>query len=255
MVEAGGRTRLAGLLAAVAVIALIPAAGILHDVPVAGLAGVLLFIATRIVHVGDLRAIARFDRVELGLALVTLVTVALVGVEQGIGVAVALAILDRTRISAQPHMHVLGRIPGTTSWAPLHTPQTDGRTERPVAVPGIVAVLFATPLWYANATHFRDQLHAVVTPPADGSPVRGVVLDALGMTDVDYTGVTILRRVLDELDAAGIAVAIARAGQRVRGELHRAGLTPERIPEERYFPDVDAAVRALSEGHEGARLG
>ncbi|MCL2418721.1 MAG: SulP family inorganic anion transporter, partial [Conexibacteraceae bacterium] len=117
--QAGGRTQLAGLAAGLAVIALIPAAGVLQDVPVAALSGVLLFVATRLVHIDELRAIARFDRTEFALALVTLLTVALLGVEQGIGVAVALAILDRTRISAHPHLHVLGRIPGTTSWAPL----------------------------------------------------------------------------------------------------------------------------------------
>jgi SulP family sulfate permease len=237
---AGGRTQLTSLLAAFAVIALIPAAGVLHDVPVAALSGVLLFIATRVVHVADLRAIARFDRVEFGLAMVTLVTVALLGVEQGIGVAVALAILDRTRISARPRLHVLGRIADTTSWAPLES------HERPLPVPGLVVVLFATPLWYANASHFQDQLEAVLARPG-ATPLRGVVLDALGMSDIDYTGMATLRDVLDELDRAGILFAIARAGERVRSELTRAGLSPGRIPPARLFPDVDAAVTALSE--------
>ena len=240
VVEAGGRSQLTGLLAAAAVIALIPAAGVLHYVPVAALSGVLLFIATRIVHVADLRAIARFDRIEFALALITLVTVALLGVEQGIGVAVALAILDRTRISARPHMHVLGRIPGTTSWAPLRS------AEAPAPAPGVVAVLFATPLWYGNASHFREQLQQVLSD-AGTQPVRGVVLDALGMSDIDYTGMRALRQVLDQLNATGTRFAIARAGDRVRGELQRAGVSPALIPAERFYPDVDAAVRALSE--------
>jgi sulfate permease, SulP family len=240
VVQAGGRSQLTSLLAAAAVLALIPAAGVLHYVPVAALAGVLLFIATRLVHLADLQAIARFDRVEFALALITLVTVALLGVEQGIGVAVALAILDRTRISAQPHMQVLGRIPGTTSWAPLRS------AEAPTAVPGVVAVLFATPLWYGNASHFREQL-ALALSDAGAQPVRGVVLDALGMSDIDYTGMRALRQVLDELKSDGTRFAIARAGDRVRGELQRAGVSPALIPAERFYPNVDAAVRALSE--------
>jgi high affinity sulfate transporter 1 len=238
--EAGGRSQLTSVVAAVAVIALIPAAGVLHYVPVAGLAGVLLFIATRIVHVPDLRAIARFDRIEFALALTTLVTVALLGVEQGIGVAMALAILDRTRASARPHVHLLGRIPGTTSWAPLDS------AEHPVPVPGIVTLLFATPLWYANASHFREQLQRLLAQ-AHEEPVRGLVLDALGMGDIDYTGIVALRGVLDDLDRAGVQFAIARAGETVRNELVRAGLTPQRVPPERFFPDAEAAVRALSE--------
>jgi MFS superfamily sulfate permease-like transporter len=112
-------------------------------------------------------------------------------------------------------------------------------------VPGVVVVLFATPLWYANASHFRDQLSAVLAD-AHGDPVRAVVLDALGMSDIDYTGMASLRDVLDELDRSGITFAIARAGERVRDELTRAGLSPARIPASRFFPDVDAAVTALS---------
>ncbi len=67
------------------------------------------------------------------------------------------------------------------------------------------------------------------------------------MSDIDYTGMAALRELLDELDTRGLQFALARAGERVRAELTRAGLTPKRIPENRLFPDVDAAVRALSE--------
>ncbi len=239
--QAGGRTQLVGLVAALVMAALIPAAGLLYYVPVACLAGILLYVATRLIHVGELRAIARFDRVELALALVTLVTVALWGVVQGIGVAVALAILDRTRINARPHLHVLGRIAGTTSWAPL------SRTEDATPVRGVLVVLFATPLWYGNANHFREQLREALPRTSGGTP-RAVVLDALGLTDIDYTGIVALREVLDELDAQKIQFAMARPGARVRAELVRAGLTPNRIPESRLFPDVDAAVTAMSEG-------
>ena len=84
----------------------------------AGDAGrVLIFIALRLFHVHDLVAIARFDRVEFALAAVTLLAVVFIGVEQGIGAAVILAMLDRIRLSARPQLHVLGRIPGSTSWA------------------------------------------------------------------------------------------------------------------------------------------
>ena len=159
--------------------------------------------------------------------------------EQGIAVAVGLAILDRTRLSARPQLHVLGRIPQTTSWAPISSP------EQPAQVPGVLVVLFATPLWYANAVHFRDQLHDALAR-ADGPP-RVVVLDAIGMSDLDYTGSRSLREVLDALDREHISFAIARAGEHVRNSLARSGLL-ERIGEDRLFPSVDEAVTALLPG-------
>ena len=234
--SAAGRTQLTGLGAAAAVLVLVPAAGLLKDVPLATLAAVLIFVATRIFHVRDLVAIARFDRFELGLAVVTLLTVALVGVEQGIGVAVGLAILDRTRLSARPQLHVLGRIPDTTSWAPLSSNVAAAQ------VPSVLAVLFATPLWYANAVHFRAQLTDSLAR-ALGTP-RLVVLDALGMSDVDYTGSRALSAVLDELDRDHTAFAVARAGEHARQGLRRSGLLA-RIGEDHLFPSVDEAVRTL----------
>jgi len=233
--SAGGKSQLSGLGAAVVVVALVPAAGALHDVPVATLGAILLFVASRIFHVKDLRSVAHFDLFEFGLALVTLLIVALVGVEQGIGLAVLLAILDRARLSARPSVHRLGRIPGTTSWQPLAMGDSN-------EVPGVLVLLFATSLYYANVEHFRAQigkeLAAAGTPPV-------FVLDAAGMNDVDFTGCRSLNRLLDELDQKHVTVSLARVGTHLRENLKKSGLL-ERIGEAHLYPSVDAAVTALA---------
>jgi sulfate permease, SulP family len=234
--SAGGRTQAAILGAAAAVLLLIPASGLFKDVPLSILAAVLLFIASRLFHVKDLVAIGRYDYFELALAAITLLTVVLVGVQQGIGAAVVLAIVDRARITSRPHLHVLGRIPGTTSWTPLT------KTGEAMPVPGVLVVLFSTPLWYANAVRFRGQIWAIVRTM--GRDVTGVVLDAAGMTDVDYTGSRALSELLDELDRRQITFAIARAGTGVQRNLDRSGLL-KRIGKARFFDSTDAAVTAL----------
>jgi SulP family sulfate permease len=234
---ARGRTQLACLLAAVGMAAVVPAAGLLRDVPLTALAGVLLFVASRIFHVGELRAIARFDRFELGLAVVTLLAVALIGVLQGIGVAVGLAILDRTRLTARPTLHVLGRIPGTTSWVPLSA------SGQPSEVAGVLVLLFAAPLWYANATHFRAALDHARRRSAQKPQL--LVLDALGMYDVDFTGSQALGKALDELGRDGVAFAVARAGDHLKENLARSGLL-QRIGAERFYGSVNEAVTGAS---------
>jgi MFS superfamily sulfate permease-like transporter len=178
--------------------------------------------------------------------VVTLLTVAFVGVEQGIGVAVGLAILDRTRLTARPKLHVLGRIPGTTSWAPLGAPQ------RPEEVPGVLVVLFATSLWYANATHFRIALDRARRESAP--PPRIIVLDALGMYDLDFTGARALARALDELEADRTSLVIARAGDHLRRNLARSGLL-HRIGAEHLYPSVGEAVDAVLDGEAPRQVG
>lgn len=234
--NAGGRTKLAALGAAAVVVLLVPAAGALTDVPVATLGAILVYVGLRLFHVRDLAAILRFDLFEFGLAVVTLLTVALVGVEQGIAVAVGLAILDRTRLSARPGVHLLGRKDGTTSWEPT---ELGSQTQ----VPGVVVLLFAAPLYYANAQHFRAQVDAALSRAA--TPARVLVLDVIGMHDVDYTGALVLRRLLDELDKKHTTVALARVGEHLRTNLERAGLL-DRIEAGHLYPSVDEAVSALA---------
>ncbi len=235
--SAGGRTQFAGLAAAAGVVLVIPAAGLLKDVPLATLAAILIFVATRLFHVGQLASVLRFDRWEFGLAIVTLLTVAFVGVEQGIAVAVVLAILDRTWRSARPRTYILGKIPGTTSWAPL------SHFERPVPVPGVVVVQWLAPVYYANAAVFQAEIHKALS----GAPVppKVFVLDADAITDIDYTGTRAVRALVDELERTHIVVGVARAIGGASQNLARSGLV-DRIGRNHIFSTVDEAVTALT---------
>jgi MFS superfamily sulfate permease-like transporter len=105
-----------------------------------------------------------------------------------------------------------------------------------------LVVLFATPLWYANAVHFKAEVDRALAR-AIGTPEL-LVLDAMGMSDIDYTGSRALREALDKLDRDQIEVAVARAGAHLCEGMARSGLL-ERIRPERFFPSVDEAVRAL----------
>ena len=145
-----GARRLAGLVAAAALIALIPAAGLLKDVPLATLAAVLIFVATRIFHVRDLLAIARFDRFEFGPRG---------GHAADGGAGRRRAGHRRRRRTRDPRPHPAERTAAAARARPhrRHDQLGAARRQRPPAaqVPGVLAVLFATPLWYANAVHFR----------------------------------------------------------------------------------------------------
>jgi sulfate permease, SulP family len=233
---AGGRTQAGALGAALIVVILIPVAGFLKDVPLATLAAILIYVALRLFHVDDLIAVFRFDLFEFGLAAVTLAAVVLIGVEQGIAVAVGLAIIDRIRLTARPQLHVLGRIAGTTSWAPLATTAAS-------QVPGVLVVLFATPLWYANAEHFWDEVSEALARAPHG--LRVLVLDTIGMSDLDFTGARALGRVLQTCEQDHITFALARTGAEVRRSLQRSGLTA-RIGLEHFYASVDEAVAALA---------
>ena len=185
---------------------------------------------------GELRAIFRFDRIEFALAGRTLLVVALVGIEQGVVLAMILSLADRTRRSARPRDAILGREPGTDHWIPVDI----GRpTEQ---VPGVLVYLVYAPLWYGNADYIRLRICHLVD--AASGPVHAVIFDADGMSDIDYTGLQALRDLVTELGQQGVTIAIARASHLVHHDL-KHGAFLQQLGPDHLFPSVDEAVTAL----------
>jgi len=237
--SAGSRSQLTNIFAALAVLVVVLAfSGALADIPEATLGATLVFIAAKLFRVGELRAILRFDRLEFALATITLLVVALVGIEQGVLAALILSLADRTRRSARPQDAVLGREPGTDHWVPLDVGQP---TEQ---VPGILVYLVDAPLWYGNADYLRVRIGQLV----EGSPepVKAVILDAGGISDIDYTGLQALRSLALDLERRGTVVAVARASKLVHHDLKHGALL-EQLGRDHLFASVDEGVVALCE--------
>jgi MFS superfamily sulfate permease-like transporter len=233
----GTRSQLANVIAAVAVLAVVLAlTGPLADLPQAMLAAMLVFIATKLFRAGELRAILRFDRIEFALTTLTLLVVAVVGIEQGIAVALVLSLADRTWRSARPRDTILGRAPGTDHWIPADI----GIPTEHVA--GVLVYLVYAPLWYGNADYLRHRICRLVD--AAPGPVHAVVLDAAGVSDIDYTGLMALRDLVTELGQRGVTIAIARASHLVHHDL-KHGAILQRLGPDHLFPSVDQAVTAL----------
>jgi high affinity sulfate transporter 1 len=236
----GGRSQLTGIVAAsVVLVVVLFATGALKDLPEATLGAILVFVATRLFRIGELRAIIRFDRLEFALAVVTLLAVSFLGIEQGVIVAMGLSLADRTWRTARPGDAVLGREPGTDHWIPsdVGTPSEQ--------IPGVVVYLVYGPLWYGNADFVRVRIRQIVesTSPAP----HGFVLDADGLADIDYTGARMLAEIATELHERGVAIAIARSSHLVHHDLKHSGLL-DRIGADRLFSNVDDAVNAVGGG-------
>jgi MFS superfamily sulfate permease-like transporter len=233
---AGSRSQLTNVMAAVVVllVVLVATAPVAH-VPQATLGATLVFVATKLFRAGELRRVLRFDRLEFALAFLTLIVVALVGIEQGVALAMVLTLADRTRRSARPKDTLLGRVPGTDHWVPVDIGQA---TEQ---VPGVLVYLVYAPLWYGNADYFRSRVRQLVASAS--SPVQALVLDANGMSDIDYTGLQALKEIVAELRRAGAALGIARSSHLVHHDLKRGALLQQLS--DHLFISVEAAVSAL----------
>jgi SulP family sulfate permease len=237
---AGGRSQLTSLIAAAVILGVVlVATGLLKDLPNATLGAILVFVATRLFRLRDLKAILSFDRIEFGVAIFTLVAVAYFGIETGVVVAILLSLADRTHRTARPRDAVLGREPGSDHWIPIDIGHP---TEQ---VPGVIVYLLYAPVWYANADYVRLRVHSLIDSAA--APVHSFVFDANGISDIDYTGARAIDDLATELRAAKITLVIARASHLVHHDLKHGGLLKEIGPSE-LFDTVDDAVTSVAPG-------
>jgi high affinity sulfate transporter 1 len=233
---AGARTQVTGMVGAGAIVGLILLApSLLHNVPVAVLAAIVIVSALGLVQIADLRRIYRIQRWEFWLSMACLAGVALLGVIQGIGLAIVIAIIEFLWDGWRPHSAILGRVDGIKGYHDI--------TRYPQArlIPGLVIFRWDAPLFFANAEYFRSRvLDAVAASP---TPVRRVVVAAEPVTSVDVTAADMLADLDDALSQAGIELCFAEMKDPVKDKLKRFGLFT-RFGEQLFFPTIGEAVSA-----------
>jgi MFS superfamily sulfate permease-like transporter len=100
---------------------------------------------------------------------------------------------------------------------------------------------FDAPLFFANATTFRDEVRRLAA--AEPAP-RWIVIAAEPVTDVDTTASDMLEDLDEALNAQGISLVFAELKDPVRRKIERYGLT-RTIDPGHFFPTIGAAVKAF----------
>ena len=231
----GGRSRWSGLstlgAALVLVVALHP---VLARFPDAALAAVVVYAGLRLVDVAEFRRIAHYRRTELVIALATTAGVLVLGVLEGVLVAVSLSLVDVIRRVARPHDAVEGLVPDL---AGMHDVDDYDDAE---AVPGLLVYRYDAPLFFANAENFLSRVRESV---AAYDP-EWVLLNFEAMGEVDLTGADALETLRAELEEEGIVLALARLKQDPRDVLQPSGVL-DRIGAEHIFPTLPTALDAF----------
>lgn len=238
--RAGARSQLAQLvLAGCVVIVLIALTGPLQYLPRAVLAAIVFTIAIGMVDIATLRAMRLESPGEFDLAVVTAAAVALIGVEQGVLLAIALSLLRHVRQSYRPHTAILKSDP-VQGW--ITVPAVPGHETEP----GLMLYRFGADLFYANANRCADELLALV----EGAPhpVAWVVIEADAITNLDYTAARVIVLLLQELRRRNIHLAFARVSSSLRADMDRHGVTAS-IGTDNLFSSRHGALAAA--GHSG----
>jgi high affinity sulfate transporter 1 len=239
---AGARTQLTSVVGALAIaILLLVAPNLLQHLPTAALAAVVIAAAIGLFEITDLKRIYRIQQWEFWLSVVCFVGVAVFGVIPGIGIAIAIAIIEFLWDGWRPHSAVLGRADGVKGYHDIKR-YPDARQ-----IPGLLLFRWDAPLFFANAEFFRERILDAVAKSS--TPVRWLVVAAEPVTSVDVSAGDTVAELDEALHAQGIELCFAELKDPVKDKLKRFGLFSQ-LGEQYFFPTIGAAVSRYLEVHD-----
>ncbi len=234
----GSKSQLTGALSALLIVGLlIGADDLLADLPSSVLAAIVIVAALGLFDLRTIWWLAQVRRTDFLASVIAMAGVVLVGVLEGLLVAIGASLAVFVWKRWRPYSAVLGRVRGEKGYHDLQ------RHPSAYRVPGLLLFRFDAPLFFANAVYFQETLDQAIDD--EPSPVRRVVIAAESMTDIDSTGCEVLGQLLDDLDARGIEFAFAELKGPVKDRLVRYGLY-DRIGDVNFFATLGSAVSAFS---------
>lgn len=206
---------------------------ILHFIPFAILASIIIISVLNLFEFQEAKFLWTYHRRDFWNMAVTFLVTLIVGIEQGVLVGVVLSIIKVLMKSAEPHIAVLGRLPGTTVYKNID------RFEEAVVPANMKIIRFDDELYFANAAFFVEKFKSFVRPNTKG--IKVVVLDASGMNGIDSVGIRAFEEVLDFYSARDIEFNVCSVIGPVKDILKKTGLI-ERLGTENDFLQIQDAV-------------
>jgi high affinity sulfate transporter 1 len=209
--KGGARTPLSLAFAAGAIaLVLLFFTSLFQSLPEAVLAAIVLIAVKGLIDLKELRYLWHASRIDFGAAGVALVGVLLMGVLDGVLVAVLASVVMVLGRAARPHVAFLGRIPGTERFSDI------ARHPENEAIPGVLAFRVEASLVYFNVDHV---LETVLRRTQSESGLQRVVYDLSNTPYVDVAGARMLRRLHSELASKQIELRVVGAHSEVRDRL------------------------------------
>ncbi|HOI40492.1 MAG TPA: SulP family inorganic anion transporter [Methanobacterium sp.] len=235
-VESGARSQLATLIAAAVVLLVVlfftkP----LSILPNATLASIVFLIGLEMVDIKGLKDIYYEVPAEFYLALITLITVVVIGVLWGILVAVIISLILHLSHSYRPNNSILIRNErGEWAFVPVIL---GAYTEK-----GLIVYRFNRDLYYANAEKLMKEVINLVK--SSDYPVYWLVLDSGGFTGIDYTSVQMLKELKIRLDKLNVLLVMTTVFPSLRMQFERSGFIKV-LGEENLYRGVNDAIKAF----------
>ncbi|MFG0585154.1 SulP family inorganic anion transporter [Pseudomonas sp. zjy_9] len=211
--DAGAQTPMAGVFTAIGIgVSVMLLTPLLHNLPQAVLAATIIVAVLSLVDLRSLRHTWRYSRQDGAAQAATLFGVLLIGVEAGILIGVGLSLLLFLWRTSQPHMAVVGQVPGSEHFR---------NVERFAVVesPSVLSLRVDESLYFPNARYLEDRIGELI---ASRPQVRHLVLMCPGVNLIDASALDSLHAIVERLHAAGVQLHLSEVKGPVMDQLRRS---------------------------------
>ncbi|KAJ6432728.1 hypothetical protein OIU84_019885 [Salix udensis] len=242
--DSGAKTGLSGIVAGTVMgCSLLFLTSLFENIPQCALAAIVISAVMGLVDYNEAIFLWHVDKKDFVLWIITSTTTLFLGIEIGVLVGVGVSLAFVIHESANPHIAVLGRLPGTTIYRNIQ------QYPEAYTYNGIVIVRIDAPIYFANISYIKDRLReyeADVDKSARHGPdverIHFVILEMSPITYIDSSAVQALKDLHQEYKSRDIEICISNPNQDVLLTLTKAGIV-ELIGKEWYFVRVHDAVQ------------
>ncbi len=235
--EAGAKTPLAGIIAALVILlALLFLTDLFYYLPKVSLAVLILVAVIGLIDIKSPRLWWRTDTLEFLMYGVTLLATLFIGIQQGIFIGVILSLIVLVYKVSNPHMAIVGKIPGTNLYRNVE------RFSNVELDPEVLIVRFDAGLFYANADYFRDKLFEF--EKSKGGKLKAIIVDSSGINSIDSTSIYMIRKLLLHYKRKKVKLLFSGLIGPVRDKFNQNRIYTD-LGEEFFFVNISEAERYL----------
>jgi high affinity sulfate transporter 1 len=235
----GARSQLSAVVTALlSVLTLLFLMPLFENLPEAVLGAIVIHAVWHLADVKEMRRLASLKTGSIWVALTAIAGVLVLGILEGLILAMCLTLVALLKKVSAPMDSVLGRLPNTQTFVDMAIyPKAE-------SVEGVLIFRPNGMLFFANANRFSTRLRAAMKN-APG-PIREVILNFEASPEIDVTVLDVLEQLRTDLSERGIGLALAKISNPVRELLDRSGFL-ERLGERNVFWAVDSAVDPVTQ--------
>lgn len=238
--QAGAKTNLSAIIAASLIgLTLLFLTPLFFYLPKAILGSIILVAVFGLIDFKYPQFLWKTKKQDFWMLLVAFVVTLAFGIKEGIGAGITISLILLIYRTTQPHIAVLGRLPGTTDYRNINRFKNIEIKEE------VIVVRHDAQLYFANIDNFIEVSKDLVDKKGVG--LKLFVLHCGSVSSIDSTALQALKELVDDLQSKNINVAFSGLIGPVRDFLFKSDFIQE-MGEEHFFIDVESAISHYENG-------